>query len=57
MERFQAVAAPSAKKEEAVGVGIHVVGIADDRHESVYGLPHVCVTADKVDLPDAGDIA
>ena len=57
MESFQAVTASPAEKEEAVGVGIHVVGITDDRHKPVNGLSHIGVATDQVDLSDAGDIA
>ncbi len=42
---FDPVAAPPAEKEQGVAVGIQLIGIPDDRHQSINTLTHVGIAA------------
>ena len=50
------VPSSSTEKKESTGRRIHLELVFDNSAESVNGFPHICITADNVDLFKSGDI-
>ncbi len=57
VERLDPVAAFPAEEEQGIAERIQTMGLADDRAQTVYGLPHIGVACDQVDLCYAGQFA
>ena len=47
---FDLPAVPSTEQINCVGVWIQLIGIADDRHETIKTFSHVSAAGDQVDL-------
>ena len=50
VEGFDPIRLPSTEKEQGIGVGIHIVGVPDDRHQTVNGFPHIGISGNQEQL-------
>ena len=57
VERLDPVAAFPAEEEQGIAERVKAMGLADDRAQTVNGLPHVGVACDQVDLRHTGQFA
>ena len=50
VEGLDPVGPPSAEKEQGVSIRIHIVGVPDDRHQTVNGFPHIGIAGNQEQL-------
>lgn len=57
MQCFDPVTASPAEKEQGIAVGIHFIGIPDNRHQAINALPHIGVACDQIKFCHTGQVA
>ena len=57
IQRFQGIATSPTKKIQCICIGIHLVCVPDERHQTIYAASHIRSPRYTVYLGDPGNIA